>query len=1424
MFFQIRTDIDFVYKNIYFKKSLILLIVGYIIYFTKMNNDNYVHLSRQDNKVKWSNTEQITIQITDWYSADSLELQSYIQGKHLNTDNYYYSRNIDNDDGEGEDEASSEEHSDNSEGSEENESQFGSEFLVYLFGLTQDGNSVSIKVTGFKPFFYIKIPDNWRTHHLDILMNKLKNKVYPKLYKTALIKYEIIKAKPFYYFTAEDKFNYAKLTFEDRDSLKKWSYLFKKEQLIYGLNNNKPHKYDLYESNIDPMLRLAHIRSILPSGWISIDPKKYRVINSSYKRETTCQIELETQYKQLKHLDKNEIAPIIVASYDIEADSSHGDFPIPKKDYQKLARDIILEYINLYKNNVPIIKQGKTRELINTWINLCFDKLYRNYNINQISAEENLDASKLHQILDEIHDICQDYTNIVAKTLETGKTREDVYSQSDLASDSEQNDSDKLEKQVLLKRLHYLFEHNLPRINFDSEKTSNYLLLAEQVLNEYSQNWIKNTAILVENPVKWLEYVISLAFNPYFDSHNISKIYTKNNKRPSQAVIENIIPKIYEICDECIELLKIKEKIRKFGKKWAEKQDFSKYYRGYDQFGQKYDTIDGITVDEDDEEYENDQEDDDKDVFKTQDDFVNRLTHLLNKYFPEVEGDIVIQIGTTFQKYGEKHPFLKHIITLNTCEDIKNTTIIRDEHKDITFPDRELISGLKKILKKNADQNTLDQNTLDLIKKVCDDIKLDTIDPKIRNRLNKHVLDYNYEQQLSEDTSIVIVESYTTEKEVLLSWKRLIQRIDPDILTGYNIFGFDFKFMYERSKQLGCMEEFTKLGRFTNLPQGLKSQALTSSGLGENYLYYIPMFGRVIVDLYKTIQSGHKLPMYSLNYVSKHFMYKSKNDISPQDIFIKQKGSATDRRLIAEYCLIDCVLCNRLINKLDIITNCIGMSNVCLIPLSYLFLRGQGIKILSLVADQCRKEGYLLPVLEKQEEDTYEGAIVLPPIKNIYFKPIVVCDFNSLYPSCMISENLSHDSYVEPGSKYDNLPEYDYVDKTYDTYKYVREPGKKKVNKVKSGVKTCRFAQYKDKNKKSLLPRILRGLLEARKNTRKDQKQFSKGSFEWKVKEGLQLAYKITANSLYGQVGASTSFIYFKDIAACTTATGRELIYFTKNFFESKYKNCIAVYGDTDSVFLKFDCKDSSGQDLEGLDAIYKSIELCIEGSLAISRQLKPPHNLEFEKGIFPFILFTKKRYHGHYYTIYGVNNYYANSMGIVLKRRDNANIVKHIYGAVIDIIMIEHDIGKAMEYAQKMAKDLLKGKFPMEMFVITKSLKSYYKNPMQIAHNVLAQRIGKRDPGNKPQSNDRIPYAYVTVPNAKRGERVLQGDRIETPQYITDNNLKIDYKFYLTNQIKKPVVQIFSLVTDTADKLFDEVIQDYDLKLKGYTKITDFF
>ncbi len=250
------------------------------------------------------------------------------------------------------------------------------------------------------------------------------------------------------------------------------------------------------------------------------------------------------------------------------------------------------------------------------------------------------------------------------------------------------------------------------------------------------------------------------------------------------------------------------------------------------------------------------------------------------------------------------------------------------------------------------------------------------------------------------------------------------------------------------------------------------------------------------------------------------------------------------------------------------------------------------------------------------------------------------------------------------------------------------------------------------------------------------------------------------------------------------------------------------IVHNTDSIFIKFQLLDENGNKMFGVPALQKSIDTGLHAEHLIQRYLKPPHVLEYEKTFWPFILFTKKRYVGNLYET-DVNEYKQKSMGIVLKRRDNAPIVKYVYGGIIDCILNKKSLELSIDFLKESLMDLINNKFDVQMLVISKTLRASYKDPESIAHKVLADRMGERDPGNKPQSNDRIPFVYIKVKTKSPKEKVLQGDKIEHVNYVREHNLKPDFLTYLENQIQKPVSQIYELAVS---------------QLPGYNKSDDYF
>ena len=1070
-------------------------------------------------------------------------------------------------------------------------------YSLLIYGTCENGATVCVDVQNFIPFFYIKPPESWEVlsdmafeskvadfkeymisqKYMAQYMNReYERKIIPKNMESHFKDLTIVRKKDFWGFTNNKIFRFMKVSVK---SLKLYN------TLKYYFKSLEKKGYVAYENNIDPFLKYLHIQDIKPCSWVRVE--KYK-INDDISR---CDYNIVSNYKNIIPIEKNKIAPILVTSFDIECTSSHGDFPVAKKTYSKVAQDLAL-----------VAKAG-----------------------------------------------------------------------------------------------------------YDCDK-------------DFIINWIQN--IYLDDIL--IDEVTDLKINRVYAKRKITNEYIQNIPKLLKPVIADIVSILDKIAS---------------------------------------------SVNDDD----NDEADTDMTVAEINAEEM-KISKILDNILIPLEGDKIIQIGTTVHLYGSDNIVYKNIVSLDSCDDIEGCDVI----------------------------------------------------------------------------------SCKTEKELLNKWKDVMNNLNSDIITGYNIFGFDMPYIWDRAKEINIIEDFSiGLGRLITRKNALVEQQLSSSAMGDNILRYIDYDGIVLIDLLKVMQREQKLDSYKLDNVASIFLGDKKNDLKPQEIFSKFKGNSADRCEIAKYCIQDCCLINRLIHKLKIIENNIGMGNVCLVPLNFLFRRGQGIKIFSLIAKQCMEHDTLIPVIKSfrenamEEEEGYEGAVVLDPKQGIYLnEPIVVFDYGSLYPSSMIARNLSHDCYLMDEKYRIEDPNIEYKDVSYDLYEG------KGDKKKKIGEKVCTFVQYKD-GKKGIIADILDMLLKQRKSTRKkieyktiidkSGKIFS-GScnenddsyelldvdtnektvisktdvdsisetyniFEQDVFDALQLAYKITANSLYGQIGARTSSIYLKEIAACTTATGREMIMIAKKFVEEHYEADV-IYGDTDSIFCKFPLKDCEGNIVQGKDALPYAIEIGKKVEKEIAKIMPKPQKLNYEKSLYPFILFSKKRYVGNLYE-FDVNKYKQKSMGIVLKRRDNAQIVKKIYGGVIDIILQKQDLGASIEFLKDELSDLVEGKAPITDLVITKNLRASYKDPSKIAHKVLADRIGSRDPGNRPVVNERIPYVYIKT-NSTSG---LQGDKIENPEFIVENKLVPDYLHYITNQIMKPLLQLYALCLDELpgyekdDKYWQEIDKNLQIK-----------
>ena len=447
------------------------------------------------------------------------------------------------------------------------------------------------------------------------------------------------------------------------------------------------------------------------------------------------------------------------------------------------------------------------------------------------------------------------------------------------------------------------------------------------------------------------------------------------------------------------------------------------------------------------------------------------------------------------------------------------------------------------------------------------------------------------------------VYSFDTEQELLLAWQQFVVAIDPDFLTGYNIVNFDLPYLLDRAVALS-LPAFAYLGRIRAQASEVKEATFSSKAYGTRKNKVICIRGRVQFDVLPILRREYKLRSYTLNAVSAEFLGQQKEDVHFSIITTLQNGTAEHRRRLAVYCLKDAYLPLRLIEKLMLLVNHIEMARVTGVPISFLITRGQQIKVVSQLYRKARADGFLIPSRERTSPDgKYEGATVIEPKRGYYTAPIATLDFASLYPSIMQAHNLCYSTLVLPKDRPLVPPGAMARTPTGDYF-------------VKAGVK------------QGLLPKILTELLTARSKAKKDMKKAT-DPYVKAVLNGRQLALKISANSVYGFTGAQVGQLPCLAISSSVTGYGREMIEKTKELVEEQYSirnghahDAVVIYGDTDSVMVKF-----------GVPDVRESIRLGVEAAAMVTASFLRPIKLEFEKVYFPYLLMNKKRYAGIYWT-----------------------------------------------------------------------------------------------------------------------------------------------------------------------------------------------
>ena len=394
------------------------------------------------------------------------------------------------------------------------------------------------------------------------------------------------------------------------------------------------------------------------------------------------------------------------------------------------------------------------------------------------------------------------------------------------------------------------------------------------------------------------------------------------------------------------------------------------------------------------------------------------------------------------------------------------------------------------------------------------------------------------------------VKTFLHEKDLLEYFCTLIKERNPILIMGYNIFGFDLPYLHDRCKLHGVLIESAGMSKDGNRIAQYKEIKCSSSAYSYQEFHYFDWEGRVVIDLLPVVKRDYKLNNYKLKTVSTFFLGETKDPMTVKDIFEAYRLGFLEKKTrkvkqCGQYCVQDARLVLLLFEKLQIWIGLLEMARICNVNVMALYTQGQQVKVFSQVYRKCYQENRLVDSFQSLRIpsnitfhfDNYCGAYVFPPVPGKY-KWVIPFDFTSLYPTTIIAYNIDYSTLVTN----DNVP-----DKECHVIRW-EENGK-----------TYQFRFRKQPM--GVIPSLLNSLLEQRNLTKKMLKQTTDPLLKT-VFDKRQLAYKVSANSMYGAMGVQKGYLPFLPGAMCTTAKGRESIQKAASYVQNKHFGKI-IYGDS---------------------------------------------------------------------------------------------------------------------------------------------------------------------------------------------------------------------------------------------------------------------
>ncbi|TMW45044.1 hypothetical protein DOY81_009875, partial [Sarcophaga bullata] len=639
---------------------------------------------------------------------------------------------------------------------------------------------------------------------------------------------------------------------------------------------------------------------------------------------------------------------------------------------------------------------------------------------------------------------------------------------------------------------------------------------------------------------------------------------------------------------------------------------------------------------------------------------------------------------------------------------------------------------------------------------------------------------------IDKDIDVNIVQTEIQALEALLG---LCARWDPDIYAGYEIEMSSWGFIIERAKYL-CLNIAPLLSRVPTqkMREFVDEDRETFTDLDVE----MKLCGRILLDVWRLLRSEIALTSYTFENVMYHIMHKRCPWHSYRTL-TEWFASPCSRWIVIEYYLERVRGTLALLDQLDLIGRTSEMAKLIGIQFYEVLSRGSQFRVESMML-RIAKPKNLVPLSPSVQQRAHMRApeylpLIMEPQSRFYADPMIVLDFQSLYPSMIMAYNYCFSTCL---GRVEHLGQSTPFEFGASQLRVSPALLRNLMDRDLINISPCGVVFVKAAVREGILPRMLKEILDTRQMVKQSMKLHKSNSALQRILHSRQLGLKLMANVTYGYTAANFSGrMPAVEVGDSVVAKGRETLERAIRLVEANEKwNVRVVYGDTDSMFVLVPGRNR--------DEAFRIGEEIAE---AVTKQNPQPVKLKLEKVYQPCILQTKKRYVGYMYETSDQKEPVYEAKGIETVRRDGCPVVAKMLEKVLRILFETADVSQVKHYVCRQFTKLLSGRANIQDLIFAKEFRGLngYRPTACVPALELTRKWLQTDPRRVPRRGERVPFIITNGPPGVPLIRLVRHPH----EVLADEGLKINAIYYVTKAIIPPLNRCLLLIGADVNEWF---------------------